>query len=151
MGAKGTATFYDAAGKPTSISINIPDLTGASITGIGADMVALTTALAGISLSAQYHHTMSMQAASGTPADRGGLRGTKALIRWFSADEGDGGQYGSNEMGAVDPSLFTPVGDKLVLQGANYDAVKAAFDALAETENGNSVSVYEIELVSRNI
>jgi hypothetical protein len=94
---------------------------------------------------------MSQLTGSGAVEDRGGLRGTKALIRWFSANEGESGQYGSNEIGAVDPDLFTVVGNKQVLQGALYTALKAAFDALAETENGNAVSVYEVELVSRTL
>lgn len=151
MGDTASITFWDAAGKATGIHVNMPQLSGATYDAVSTDVIDLATALAAISKSAQYTATMSQQTATGTPADRGGLRGTKALIRWFSPSEGDGGQYGSNEIGAVDPDLFTVVGNKQVLQGALYDAIKAAFDALAETENGNAVEVYEIELVSRTL
>lgn len=151
MGDNASITFWDAAGKPTGIHVNMPTLSGANYTAVSGNVVSLGTALAAISKSAQYTATMTQQTATGAPEDRGGLRGTKALIRWFSAAEGDGGQYGSNEIGAVDPDLFTVVGNKQVLQGALYDAIKAAFDVLAQTENGNAVAVYEIELVSRTL
>lgn len=151
MASNASVVFYDAAGKPTGIHINTRQMSGAGFDALSTDVIALANALAAVSKSDQYTANMGNQTATGAPEDRGGLRGTKALIRWFSAGEGDGGQYGSNEIGAVDPDLFTVVGNKQILQGGLYDAIKAAFDAVAETENGNSVSVYEIELVSRSV
>lgn len=151
MSGNASVTIWDAAGKPTGMHINIPTLTGANYVAVSGNVIALADALVAISLSGQYQALLSQPTATGTPADRGGVRGQKALVRWFSANEGDGGQYGSNEIGTVDAALFTAVGDKLVLQGALYDAIKAAFDAVAETENGNAVAVYEIELVTRTL
>ncbi len=151
MAGKSTLTFYDARGRATSMSMNIDEPNGSNTTALTAAQDALAGAVLAISESAEYSATLSRIASVGTPADRGGLRGTKALIRWFSEDEGDGGQYGSNEIGAVDPDLFTVVGDRQILQGTPYTNLKAAFDAHAQTENGNSVAVYEVELVSRGV
>lgn len=151
MTDKATITYWDELGKQTGISVNTVELSGANFATTVAAMDALRVALDGISLSGESNQVISSGVKTGGPVDRGGVRGTKALIRWFAASEGSDGQYGSNEIGAVDPSLFTVVGNKSVLQGALYDALKAAFDALAVTENGNGVSVYEIERVSRTL
>lgn len=151
MASRGTITFYDFRQRPTSMTINMDDLTGAGYDIEEGDLADLEAALAAISLSDRHARTNSGQTEVGGPEDAGGVRGNKALVRWYSAAEGDGGQYGTNEIGTVDPDLFTVVGDKAILQGALYDAIKTAFDAAAFTENGNGVSVYEIEFVSRNL
>lgn len=151
MAGKAALTFWDAAGKPTGMHVNTRDLSGAQYDFLEGEVAALATALANISESAQYQTVLSAVTGTGDPDDRGGLRGTKALVRWFSPNEGSSGQYGSNEIGAVDNSLFTVVGGEQVLQGGLYDAIKAAFDTLVETENGNAVEVYEVKLVSRTI
>ena len=151
MADTATITYWDARGKRTGISVNTAELSGANFDVQVTAMDALRTAIDTISLSAQSQQIISSGVLNGAPADRGGFRGTKALIRWFAAGEGTDGQYGSNEIGAVDPSLFTVVGSQALLQGTPYNALKAAFDAFATTENGNSVSVYEVELVSRTL
>ena len=151
MAGSVTITYKDAAGKPTGISVNTPTPSGANFDLILADVSSLMSALNALSLSAENSMTFSFISKGGTPEDRGGVRGTKALIRWFSANEGDGGQYGSNEIGAVDPALFTVVGNRMLLQGTDYNSLRAAFNALAVTENGNAVDVYEVELVSRGL
>jgi len=150
MAGKGTITFDDMRGRPTSMTINVGDLVG-DFDNVDSALGTLEAAVAALSLSEQHSRTLSGITETGTPDDRGGLRGTKAIVRWFSSAEGDGGQYGSNEIGTVDPSLFTVVGDQAFLQGTLYNNLKAAFDAVAQTENGNAVAVYEVELVSRNI
>ena len=151
MSGKATLTYYDSKGKPTSMTVNTVDIDSTSITAQTAALAALRSAITAISNSTEIGSTLSVIESFGTPANRGGLRGVKALVRWFSADEGDGGQYGSNEIGCIDESEFTIVGDKAVLQGTLYDNLKAAFDAFVVTENGNSVAVYEVEQVTRGI
>lgn len=150
MAGKATITFYDRLGKPTSMSVNTAQPAG-DIDVLATAVETLQVALENIVESGEVSRTLSRIDATGTPASRAGFRGTKALVRWFSANEGDGGQYGSNEIGAVDPNLFTVVGNRAILQGANYNAIQSAFDGLVVTENGNAVAVYEIELVSRSI
>lgn len=151
MGDKMTYTLYDRRGKATGMSINIDDLTSLNFDAVGTDISALQTALKAIAESDRDTVTTSIIDPGGGPSDQGGLRGNKALIRWYAPSEGEGGQYGSNELGCIDDSHFTEVGGRLLLQGTLYDDIKAAFDALARTENGNQVEVYEIEHVSRNL
>ena len=151
MTDNATITQFDAAGKPTGISINVADLTGANFDAQVIAVTALGDAIGAISLTGQVSKTISQNVKEGGPGDRGGVRGTKALIRWFSPLEAGTGQYGSNEIGAVDPAAFTVVGTKQMLQGTAYTNLKAAFDAVALTENGNAVEVYEVELVSRTL
>ena len=151
MAGKATITYYDMRGRPTSMSVNTVEPSAANLTALTGQIDALRAALNSITESTEINQTLSVIDQFGTPANRGGLRGTKALVRWFASAEGDGGQFGSNEIGCVDATEFTVVGDKAILQGALYNALKAAFDAVVLTENGASVAVYEVELVSRSI
>lgn len=152
MADKGFLSFYDKRGKATTMMVNVEELAGANMEAVQAQIATLAGAIGDIATSAHYRHGLSTDDTVGTQDNDAGLRGTKAIVRWYSITENQGeGAYGSNEIGTIDEDVFTSVGGKLILQGALYDAVKAAFDAVALTENGNAVSVYEIECVSRNL
>lgn len=152
MADSASITFIDQRHKASSMTINVAELSGANYDTIASNVATLKTALEGIVLSGHDRISLTTTDTSGAVGDDAGQRGSKAIVRWFSALENQGeGAYGNNEVGCVDPSTFTAVGDKLLLQGANYDAIKTAFDAVAKTENGNAVAVYEIEFVNRNV
>lgn len=147
-----TYTVHDSILKPTAMTINIPELTSANYDPVGVLIAALKAALDTVQVSGLTRTTTSVIATDGGPGDAAGVRGNKMVIKWFSPLEADGeGQYGSNELGCADVNEFTVVGGRRILQGANYTAIKAAFDALAVTENGHPVEVYEIEFLSRGL
>jgi len=150
---KATFGFKAADGKVTQMTVNVPTVDETNWVSIAGDIDEMFQALSTISASASSNVGLaeSMAGNGYDPASVGGVRGEKAIIRWYAADEGPAGQYGSNEIGAVDRSEFTLENGRYVLKGAAYDAIKASFDSLAVTENGNAVSVYEVEYVTRTL
>ena len=144
-------TVMDANKKTTAMSLNIAELSAVNFDAVVAQVATLEATIDAILVGSCIKHSVSHDDLSAFDLNNAdGLRGTKAVVRWFSENEGDG-QYGSNEIGGIDYKQFTPIGGRLLLQGTKYDAIKSAFDAVALTENGNAVAVYEIECVSRGL
>lgn len=150
---KATISCLAADKKATSMTFRTPEVTPANHAAIMGAIDVLREEIESVSASGSFKTTFSATFGALNPLTGAGLRGEKMAIRWYSAAANGGeGQFGSNEIGAADKSIFTEDPDGIYrLHGGNYDAIKAAFDSLVRTDDDNNVSVYEIVYVNRTL
>jgi hypothetical protein len=151
---KLTISFMAADKKATGMTVNIPELTDLNFQLIGTGILALHTALRSLTESGASKTTTSITNSSDWNAnDRAGLRGQKLVVRWYASGANEGeGQYGSNECGTAQLSDFTLQSDgRYLLEGLQYTALKEAFEAIARSDDGATVEVYEVEFVTRTL
>lgn len=151
---KLTLSYMAEDRKATGMTVNIPELTVLNFAEIGGQIEALRTALEPVLESTAWKSTTSITDSTNyDPAGSGGVRGHKAIIRWFSPNANGGeGQYGSNEIGVADISAFALAADgNRYLEGSSYNDLKAAFDDLVRSDDGAAVEVYEVRYVTRTL
>lgn len=151
MTDKLTFLRKDSASQNTSTIFHTIDYTAANFDVVNSAVNTLQSALDGLTHSTTQIKTISIQTKDPF-ATKAGQRELKWLLRM---DEASTGKRLSREVGPADTSVPTVVvGNRTFVDpgSAEFAAVSNAIaNANIKSEDGNALSLVEIELVGRNI
>lgn len=150
MGGKAIRTYQDYSREKASASIHLPTLTAGNIAAQTTLITALNTAMDGISLGNPNLETVqsSINELSNSPAGSVHAQRENKWLVSFSDDVS--GTPGTMTIPCADLTKLIPNTDLADLTDTAMAAFVTAFEAVALSSTGHSVTIIQIKFVGRN-